>query len=115
MNGTDDILTPGWGSLLAEESPVPEEPGLALMHAGCTHPDIIMDTEDLAVYCRKCERPVDPFVILLGYAHRERSFFHNRDQAKQHIKILRGQLEELQRKKRNLQAQVRRLEGKAGE
>lgn len=78
-------------------------------HAYCQHPAINLNTHDRLITCAKCGATLDPFAYLVAEAKAIRCGWDSYRQVQHMITERRQQLADLDREKKRLQGQVRRL------
>jgi hypothetical protein len=78
-------------------------------HSFCEHPAINLNTHDRLITCSKCGATLDPFAYLVSEAIAIRRGWDRYRQVQHMIAERQQQLADLDREKKRLQGQVRRL------
>jgi len=74
----------------------------------CLHRSVEVDPRNRVVVCCNCDARVDPIVVLIEIAKRERLCWYQSKTAKKNLEELRKEIEQLKKEKRNLDRQVQR-------
>jgi len=74
----------------------------------CLHQAVEVDPRNRVVVCCNCDALVDPIVVLVEIAKRERRCWYQSKQAKDARNQLREEIDQLKKEKRNLDRQVQR-------
>ena len=93
----------------------PPEPGLRVKRRHfqeCNHKGTVVDETLRIIKCKTCGEKLDPIEVLLELARSFERDWHIRKGAATDYKRLCKDIEDLRRKKKNLQAGVRRAERK---
>jgi hypothetical protein len=90
-----------------------DAPPLALQkQRWCAHRSVRLEPTARRVYCRACEREVDPFTALEAFARDYDRHTAAIEMLSREEQQRRAGVEELKRERANLQAQVKRLRSK---
>ncbi len=81
---------------------------LNIQRSECLHSSVMVDERSPRVFCGKCRRRLDPYAVLRQYAQRERVFVSCVKALEAKKKELEKDIEELQRVRGNLKAQIKR-------
>lgn len=97
--------------------PAPDEhdddtPATKLDHESCTHRKVRLDTEARRVFCRKCNREVDPFTIIQRWAGDWTYITNWRVEAERRRLRADERLEEVLRLERNARSRLKKLDPK---
>jgi hypothetical protein len=89
-----------------EDAPVDTKP----RGGACLHRLIRLDVEAHRVYCRECDREVDPFAFLKGLAADWERYARHRKESKRRAEAAHERLREILRLEQNARARLRRLD-----
>jgi hypothetical protein len=79
----------------------------------CLHRRVRLDTEARRVFCRECEREVDPFTVIHAWAQDWTRIQSWRKEAERRRTRARERLDEILRLERNARARLRKLDPQA--
>ena len=87
---------------------VVDDARLLIVETTCRHPSILVDHQRRRIACRACETELDPIMVLLQYAVRERSFLNHTAEAKAEQVSLLDDIDELKKQRDDLKRQLNR-------